>query len=116
MLRDLAQPSHLIILAVLVVVLFGWKKLPDVTRSVGRSMRIFKTEMGEMKSDGKESTPSAAASDTVKGTATPPPAATAPQVPPVQVQPVQTPVSTPAAPPVQDHAVDPTAAPHDITR
>ena len=41
MLKDLAQPSHLLILAVLVVVLFGWKKLPDVTRSVGRSMRIF---------------------------------------------------------------------------
>lgn len=124
MLRDLAQPSHLLILAVLVAVLFGWKKLPDVTRSVGRSMRIFKTEMGEMKSDGKESSPSAAASDTVKGTATPPPATTVPpvaSVPPVAtvppvVAPVQTPVSTPAAPPVQDHSVDPTAAPHDVTR
>lgn len=67
MLRDLAQPSHLLILAVLIALLFGWKKLPDVTRSVGRSMRIFKTEVAEMKNDGKESKPSAAASDTVAG-------------------------------------------------
>ncbi len=114
MLRDFAQPSHLIILAVLVVVLFGWKKLPDVTRSVGRSMRIFKSEMGEMKTDGKESSPSPAASDTVKGTATPPPAAT---VPPVQV-PLQKPITVPtqASPVQQDQPVEPAAAPHDATR
>ncbi len=42
--RDLFQPTHLIIILVLVVVLFGWKKLPDAARSVGRSMRIFKSE------------------------------------------------------------------------
>ncbi len=67
MLRDLAQPSHLLILAIVIVVLFGWKKLPDAARSVGRSMRIFKSEMGEMKNDGKESKPSPAATDTVPG-------------------------------------------------
>ena len=39
--RDLFQPSHLIIVAVLVVILFGWKKLPDAARSIGRSMRIL---------------------------------------------------------------------------
>ncbi len=52
--RDLFQPSHLIIVAVLLVILFGWKKLPDAARSVGRSMRIFKSEVSEMKNDGKD--------------------------------------------------------------
>ena len=39
----------LIILAVLL--LFGYKKLPDASRSLGRSMRIFKGEMKGMKED-----------------------------------------------------------------
>jgi sec-independent protein translocase protein TatA len=70
--RDLLQPSHLIIVAVLLVILFGWKKLPDAARSVGRSMRIFKSEVGEMKNDGKQPRPSAAAGDTVQGDVVPP--------------------------------------------
>ncbi|MGY1857319.1 Sec-independent protein translocase subunit TatA [Modestobacter sp. SYSU DS0290] len=39
----------LIILAVLL--LFGYKKLPEASRSMGRSMRIFKSEMKGMKDD-----------------------------------------------------------------
>ncbi|SDO05306.1 sec-independent protein translocase protein TatA [Klenkia soli] len=39
----------LIILAILL--LFGYKKLPDASRSLGRSMRIFKGEMKGMKDD-----------------------------------------------------------------
>jgi sec-independent protein translocase protein TatA len=58
-------PTELIIIAVVVILLFGWKKLPDAARSLGRSMRIFKSEVSEMKSDGK----SAASSDTVRGEA-----------------------------------------------
>ncbi|MEO3935268.1 Sec-independent protein translocase subunit TatA [Dermatophilaceae bacterium Soc4.6] len=108
MLKDLAQPSHLLILAVLIVVLFGWKKLPDAARSVGRSMRIFKSEMGEMKNDGKDSKPSPAASETVSGQVTP--AATTP--PAAQAPPVATPVATPADAPV-DAGVTP--QPHDTT-
>jgi sec-independent protein translocase protein TatA len=34
-------------------VLFGAKKLPDAARSLGKSMRIFKSEMREMQSEGK---------------------------------------------------------------
>jgi sec-independent protein translocase protein TatA len=59
------KPQHLLILVLVIVILFGWKKLPDAARSLGRSMRIFKSEVDEMKNDGK--TPSAASSDTVKG-------------------------------------------------
>ena len=78
--RDLLQPSHLIIVGVLLVILFGWKKLPDAARSIGRSMRIFKSEVSEMKNDGKDARPSAAAGDTVQGDVVPP--QSAPQAPP----------------------------------
>lgn len=64
--RGLFEPWHIILLVALVALLFGWKKLPDAARSVGRSMRIFKSEMDEMKTDGKETRPSAAATDTVQ--------------------------------------------------
>jgi sec-independent protein translocase protein TatA len=36
-----------------VVVLFGRQRLPEAARGLGRSMRIFKSEINEMKSDGK---------------------------------------------------------------
>lgn len=39
---------------VVVAVLFGAKRLPDSARSLGRSMRIFKSEMKEMKDDEKK--------------------------------------------------------------
>jgi sec-independent protein translocase protein TatA len=45
------RPSHWLVLAVVVVVLFGYKKLPDAARSVGRSLRIFKTEMKGLTED-----------------------------------------------------------------
>jgi len=54
---------EIIIIAVVLILLFGWKRLPDAARSVGRSMRIFKSEVNEMKTDGK----SAASEDTVQG-------------------------------------------------
>jgi len=50
MLGGLGAPEiGLIILAVFV--LFGYKKLPDASRSLGRSLRIFKGEMKGMKDD-----------------------------------------------------------------
>ena len=67
MIRNLLDhPVNLLIVVLVVAVLVGWKRLPDVARSVGRSMRIFKSEVEEMKTDGKAK-PSAASSDTVKG-------------------------------------------------
>lgn len=42
---------ELIIIALVLFALFGYKKLPDATRSIGRSLRIFKGEMQGMKDD-----------------------------------------------------------------
>jgi sec-independent protein translocase protein TatA len=42
---------HILIVAVVFVVLFGYKKLPDASKSLARSMRIFKTEMKNFHDD-----------------------------------------------------------------
>lgn len=47
------SPWHWAILAVVVILLFGAKKLPDAARSLGKSMRIFKSELREMQSENK---------------------------------------------------------------
>ncbi|MCJ0902117.1 Sec-independent protein translocase subunit TatA [Rhodococcus sp. ARC_M6] len=44
------SPAHWAIVAVVLLVLFGSKKLPDAARGLGRSMRILKTEVGELQS------------------------------------------------------------------
>jgi TatA/E family protein of Tat protein translocase len=50
----LREPSHILILLIVVLVLFGAKRLPDSARSLGRSMRIFKSEMKEMTAEEKK--------------------------------------------------------------
>ena len=50
----LREPSHILLLLIVVTVLFGAKRLPDSARSLGRSMRIFKSEMKELKNDDAE--------------------------------------------------------------
>ena len=47
------QPWHWLILALVVLLLFGSKKLPDAARSLGRSLRIFKSEVRELQNDDK---------------------------------------------------------------
>jgi TatA/E family protein of Tat protein translocase len=51
----LREPSHILILLLVVLVLFGAKRLPDSARSLGKSMRMFKSELKEMKQDDKKS-------------------------------------------------------------
>jgi sec-independent protein translocase protein TatA len=50
----LREPSHILILLIVVLVLFGAKRLPDSARSLGRSMRIFKSEIKEMSTEEKK--------------------------------------------------------------
>ena len=84
------EPSHFVVLILLLVLLFGWKKLPDMARSVGRSMRIFKSEVSEMKNDGTQAKAGPAASDTVPSDVVPP-TGTAPTAPPTTAPPTAAP-------------------------
>ncbi|GAA3714317.1 Sec-independent protein translocase subunit TatA [Gordonia hankookensis] len=45
---------HWVIVLLVVVILFGSKKLPDAARGLGQSLRIFKSEVKEMQNDGKD--------------------------------------------------------------
>jgi sec-independent protein translocase protein TatA len=52
MLGDLFDsPWKILIIAVVVLVLFGSRKLPDAARSLGRSMRILKSEIQDLHDD-----------------------------------------------------------------
>ena len=44
-------PLEIIAIVLVILLLFGYKKLPDASRSLGRSLRIFKGEMKGMKDD-----------------------------------------------------------------
>jgi len=70
-------PWEIAIIAVVILVLFGSKKLPDAARSLGRSLRILKTEVKGLHDDDDK-----------------PPATTAP---PAELPPGQASVGTPPA-------------------
>jgi sec-independent protein translocase protein TatA len=51
MVRNLFDGPHLLIVLLVILVLFGGKKLPDAARGLGRSLRIFKSEVKQMRDD-----------------------------------------------------------------
>ena len=51
------KPMHWVILLVIVLLLFGAKRLPDLAKSVGQSMKIFKKEIKELQEDDVPVTP-----------------------------------------------------------
>ncbi|CBT75858.1 twin-arginine translocation protein TatA/E [Glutamicibacter arilaitensis Re117] len=55
------QGWHIVIIIVLALLLFGAPKLPGLARSMGQSLRIFKSEVRQMKDDDPKS-------ETVDGT------------------------------------------------
>ncbi|MET3943713.1 Sec-independent protein translocase subunit TatA [Corynebacterium mucifaciens] len=48
--------TELIVILFLVLLLFGANKLPDLARSMGRSARIFKSEVKEMREEDEAGT------------------------------------------------------------
>ena len=49
------RPWHIAILVVVLILLFGAKRLPDAARSLGRSMRILKAETRGLADDDVDS-------------------------------------------------------------
>src|SRR5271170_2048332 len=50
------SPWKILIVAVVIIVLFGSRKLPDAARSLGKSMRILKTEVQGLHEDNDTQT------------------------------------------------------------
>ena len=51
------SPWKILIVALVIIVLFGSKKLPSAARSLGQSMRILKKEVRGLHEDEPESPP-----------------------------------------------------------
>lgn len=47
------QPWHIIVLVIVLIALFGAKRLPGAARGIGQSMRIFKSEAKSMREESK---------------------------------------------------------------
>ena len=78
-------PTELIIIGLIVILLFGAKKLPDTARALGQSLRLFKRETSKMREEDENTT-------VVQGeTVTPPPAQAAP---PAQIPATPAPAAT----------------------
>jgi sec-independent protein translocase protein TatA len=86
---------------VVLILLFGAKRLPDAARALGRSMRIFKAETKSLVDDDKDLAEKA---DAQVARQPLPPADTQPTAP--TYQPPAPPVHQPAAPPVVDQRRD----------
>jgi sec-independent protein translocase protein TatA len=66
-------PWPIVIIIIVALLLFAAPKLPAMARSLGQSMRILKSEVKEMKKDGKETPESSAtAEQPVEGKVIPP--------------------------------------------
>ncbi|SBW23075.1 Sec-independent protein translocase subunit TatA [Protofrankia symbiont of Coriaria ruscifolia] len=69
---NLGTPE-LLIIAFVVILLFGSKKLPDAARSLGRSLRIFKAETKGLGQDAQAPAASSAAPAQAQAQAAPQP-------------------------------------------
>lgn len=56
------RPIHWIIVLIVVLVLFGAQKLPDLARSIGKSAKILKEEMNDLSQDSSSASGQASTS------------------------------------------------------
>nr|WP_298457940.1 Sec-independent protein translocase subunit TatA [uncultured Cellulomonas sp.] len=50
------KPMEILLIVLVILLLFGAKRLPDLARSVGRSLKIFKTEVKDLRDDDRPAT------------------------------------------------------------
>lgn len=51
------RPSHILILIIVLIVLFGASKLPEIARNLGRSAKVLKSELQDLSDDNKTAGP-----------------------------------------------------------
>ncbi len=100
-------PWHWVVLAIVVIALFGYKKLPDAARSLGRSLRIFKTEIKGMSEDDKKRESAEVVPRQIE--ATNPSSPAAPVTPAAAATPVTPGTAETAQPPVNVNGSTPSA-------
>lgn len=50
------EPIHIIILLVVILLIFGAPKLPMIAKNLGKSMKIFKSEVKDLRNDDDHGT------------------------------------------------------------
>jgi sec-independent protein translocase protein TatA len=70
------KPWHIIVLVVVILLLFGARRLPDLARSVGQSLKIFKKEVKDLTDDGSLNDSNEPSGDQAAQTPSTPPAGT----------------------------------------
>ena len=83
MFGNVLKPIHVLILVILVLLLFGANRLPELAKSVGQALKIFKAEIKDLTDDSSPkptdtpvvppATPAAGPSASPSPLATPPP-------------------------------------------
>ena len=53
----LLTPAHILVLVVVLLLVFGVKRLPELGRSLGSGIREFKTSIGGMPGDARPTLP-----------------------------------------------------------
>jgi sec-independent protein translocase protein TatA len=66
MFEGLLQPTHLIVILAIALLVFGPKKLPELGKGLGESIRGFKDAMSGASDAAKEAAKGAAASSTTE--------------------------------------------------
>jgi sec-independent protein translocase protein TatA len=66
-------PRELLVLLIIVLLVFGAKRMPDIARSLGKSARILKSETRAMKAENASAASSPAASEPQQPAADAPP-------------------------------------------
>ncbi len=68
---DLFAPNHLILIALIVLLMFGGKKIPELMRGLGRGVREFNDAKGNVRREIEEGTAERTAANTQTTTTTP---------------------------------------------
>jgi sec-independent protein translocase protein TatA len=66
MIEGLLQPTHLLIILIVALFIFGPKKLPELGQGLGKGIRSFRDSMKNINHDEPEKTPASKDTDLPK--------------------------------------------------
>jgi sec-independent protein translocase protein TatA len=108
---DILQPTHLIFVLVIALLVLGPKRLPEVGRSLGKGLRDFRMAMGGEEPDRHDEIVQQAPVESTPAVATTAPVAAQPAPAPVAVSQAES-VPEPVAVSQAESVPEPVAVPH----
>jgi len=66
------RPTEILLIVLVVLLLFGARRLPELARSVGKSLKIFKSEVKDLREDDRPAATPPALPDAAHHGSTPP--------------------------------------------